>query len=204
VAGSYHPPSGGEYLPNAEWRAMAATAGQAAAEHLASSVVDLANRCAGNQSLTPEIKRYLIQLVMSGIGGLNPDEAADILEVSAENADDTRLGPLAQKITEWSVPGPQMVRKPPDGPGFGGHHLFDFGNHDLSARGAQLPGLGGPDLSGFSGQELLALSAFSVPPDPDSSTAAIGGSGPAAADPPPGADADEEPGEQATGNPAGP
>jgi hypothetical protein len=97
-----------------------------------------------------------------------------------------------------------MVRKPPDGPGFGGHNLFDFGNHDLSAHEAQLPGLGGPVFSGSSGQELLALLALSVPPDPDSSAAAIDRSGPAAADPAPGADADEEPGEQATGSPAGP
>ena len=199
-AGSYHPHSAGEYLPNAEWRAMAATAGQAAAEHLASSVVDLANHSAGNQNLTPEIKHYFIRLMMSGIGGLNPDEAADILEVSAENADDRRLGPIAQKITEWFVPGPQMVRKPPDGPGFGGHNLFDF----VSAHEAQPPGLGGQVFSGLSGQELLALLALSVPPDPDSSAAAIDRSGPAAADPVPGADADEEPGEQATGSPAGP
>jgi len=98
-----------------------------------------------------------------------------------------------------------MVRKPPDGPGFGGHNLFDFGNHDLSAHeAAKLPGLGGPVFSGSSGQELLALLALSVPPDTDSSAAAIdpiraccGRSGP-------GADADEEPGEQATGSPAGP
>ncbi len=75
---------GGHYTFNGPWQAKAGTDGHAAALELASSVVDVANKCAGRHWLPPEVRRYLIQLVLLGIGGIDPDNAGDILELAAE------------------------------------------------------------------------------------------------------------------------
>jgi hypothetical protein len=96
---------GGHYTFNGPWQAKAGTDGHAAALELASSVVDVANKCAGPHWLPPEVRRYLIQLVLLGIGGVDPDDAGDILELAAENADDPQLArpklePLITALTQ--------------------------------------------------------------------------------------------------------
>jgi hypothetical protein len=96
---------GGHYTFNGPWQAKAGTDGHAAALELASSVVDVANKCAGWHWLPPEVRRYLIQLVLLGIGGIDPDDAGDILELAAENADDPQLArpklePLITTLTQ--------------------------------------------------------------------------------------------------------
>ena len=106
VTGVYHPMTSGEYLLNADWQALADHAGHGTAERLASSVVDLASRQSGRGGLTPELKRYLVQWVLTG--GISPDEAADIVEDFAEHPEDQRLAPLVQLIRQspaTAVPG---------------------------------------------------------------------------------------------------
>jgi len=171
LAGIYHPASGGEYLPNAAWQAKADADGQADAEHLASRVVELASRRAGYEHLTPEFKRHFIQIVMAGIGGLDPDEAADVIEVAADDAGDMRLGPLTEQIGESFWPGPRDVRKPPDGPAPGGPNLFatedrDVPGGDFAAHAARLLGLPDPGLPDPADEERSASSAFGVPLGP--------------------------------------
>lgn len=101
---------GGHYTFNGPWQAKADADGHAAALALASSVVDVANKCAGQHWLPPEVRRYLIQLVLLGIGGINPDDAGDILELAAEDAKDPRLDgaklelePLISALTQRVV-----------------------------------------------------------------------------------------------------
>ena len=96
---------GGHFTFNGLWQAKAGTDGHAAALELASSVVDVANKCAGWHWLPPEVRRYLIQIVLLGIGGIDPDDAGDILELAAENADDPQLArpklePLITALTQ--------------------------------------------------------------------------------------------------------
>lgn len=94
----FHQNSGAEYLLNDDWQTLANKAGQGAAEQLASSLVDLANRHAGQPDLSPGLKRYLIQFVL--LGGINPDDAADLVEDFAENPDDPRLEPVVRQIRQ--------------------------------------------------------------------------------------------------------
>ncbi len=96
---------GGHYTFNGPWQAKAGTDGHAAAVELASAVVDVANKCAGRHWLPPEVRRYLIQLVLLGIGGIDPADAGDILELAADNADDPQLArpklePLITALTQ--------------------------------------------------------------------------------------------------------
>lgn len=110
---------GGHYIFSGLWQAKAVTDGHAAALELASAVVDVAGKCAGQHWLPPEVRRYLIQLVLLGIGGIDPDDAGDILELAAEDAKDPRLDgarlelqPLITALTQ------RVVLAPPDSPPF--------------------------------------------------------------------------------------
>ena len=101
--------TGGEYLLNAQWQELAATHGRQAAEDRAGAVVEVARQCAGGGILTPELRRYLIQMVLSGLGGLDPDEAADILELSVDSQNDPLLEPLVKVIEDVSAFGPATL-----------------------------------------------------------------------------------------------
>jgi hypothetical protein len=107
--------SGGEYLLNTGWQELAAAHGRQAAEHRAGAVVEVARRCAGGGTLTPELRHYLIRMVLSGVGGLNPDEAADILELSTDSQNDPLLEPLIKVIEDESALGlsTSFRREPP-------------------------------------------------------------------------------------------
>jgi len=112
------PATGGEYNLSPPWALHASTAGQQTAVRLASSVVDAANTYAGTYWLSAQIRRGLIQLVLLGIGGLDPADAADILELAADDAEYPRiappkLGPLIREIKQ------RVAAVPPDEPGGG-------------------------------------------------------------------------------------
>jgi hypothetical protein len=88
---------GGHYTFNGPWQAKVGADGHAAAVELASSVVDVANKCAGGHLLQPEVKRYLIQLVLLGIGGISPEDVGEILELATE-ADDPKIAPARMEL----------------------------------------------------------------------------------------------------------
>jgi hypothetical protein len=105
--------SGGEYWLTRSWQEFAVSHGRAAAERLAADVVDRVSLAAGRQVLTADARRYCIQLVLGGIGGLNPSEAADVLELSVDVANDVRLTSLTEKMAEDYVPSPLTTVRPP-------------------------------------------------------------------------------------------
>lgn len=112
------PATGGEYNLSRPWALHASTAGREAAVRLASSLVDAANTYAGTHWLSAQIRRSLIQLVLLGIGGLDPGDAADILQLAADDAEYPRiappkLGPLIREIQQ------RVAVVPPDEPGGG-------------------------------------------------------------------------------------
>lgn len=105
------PASGGEYNLSPPWESHASTAGQEATVRLASSLVDAANRYAGTHWLSAQIRRSLIQLVLLGIGGLDPADAGDILEFAADDAEypqiaPPKLQPLIREIQQRATAGP--------------------------------------------------------------------------------------------------
>jgi hypothetical protein len=106
--------SGGEYWLTVSWQEFAASHSRAAAEHLAADVVDHVSRAVGRQVLTADVRRYYIQLVLGGIGGLNPSEAADVLDLSVDVANEARLTSLTEKMAEDNVPPPLTSILPPD------------------------------------------------------------------------------------------
>jgi hypothetical protein len=119
-AGAFHYlSSGGEYNLHPDWERL----GQAEAVRLATAVVNLAHGYAGARTLGPGVNRYLIQLVLTGAGGINPDEAADVLEFCANEGADLRLGTLIEKINEAGAAAPLAGEYPPENPGPGGQFL---------------------------------------------------------------------------------
>jgi hypothetical protein len=86
------------------WQAMATVHGPAAAGQFAGAVADLAAGCAGVHPLTAQLRHYLIQCILAGLGGLDPDNAADILELSMDVADDPRLLPAIRAAKTGFVP----------------------------------------------------------------------------------------------------
>lgn len=107
--------TGGEYNLSPPWAEHARAAGQEGTVRLASSLVDAASKYAGKHWLEAQIRRSLIQLVLLGIGGLEPADATDILEFAADNADYPRIAPpkLEPLIREIE----RVVVVPPEGPG---------------------------------------------------------------------------------------
>jgi hypothetical protein len=110
--------TGGEYNLSPPWELYASTAGQEAAVRLASSLVDAANTYAGTHWLSVQIRRSLIQLVLLGIGGLDPADGADILQLAADDAEYPQIAPpklkaLIREIQQRATVGP------PDEPGGG-------------------------------------------------------------------------------------
>jgi len=108
--------TGGEYNLSPPWALHAGTAGQEATARLASSVVDTANKYAGGHWLSAQIRHSLIQLVLLGIGGLDPADATDILQFAADNADYPQIAPpkLEALIREIQQ---RVAASPPEEPG---------------------------------------------------------------------------------------
>jgi hypothetical protein len=118
-----HPSSGGEYKLRTDWQALGLTE----AVRLATAVLNLANSRAGGRSLEPDVRRYLIQLVLAGVGGINPDEAADVLEFCTDEKADLRLGTLIDEIN--ATPSTSRVSDHPPGdtePGGGEPWLSNY------------------------------------------------------------------------------
>jgi hypothetical protein len=108
--------TGGEYNLSPPWALHAGTAGRETTERLAASLVDAANKYAGGHWMSAQIRRSLIQLVLLGIGGLDPADATDILQFAADNADYPRIAPpkLEALIREIEQ---RIVVNPPEEPG---------------------------------------------------------------------------------------
>jgi hypothetical protein len=106
-----HLGSGGAYAFQEDWQRL----GQNEAVRRATAVVDLASSRAGDWALGPGARRYFIQLVLAGEGGIDPGEAADVLEFSAEGAD-LRLGTLITMIRRISPLASQPSEDSPGNP----------------------------------------------------------------------------------------
>ncbi len=119
---SGHLGSGEEYPLQAGWERLA---GREAAR-LATAVIDLANSRAGGQALGSGARRYLIQLVLTGAGGVDPGEAADVLELGTADEADLRLGTLISTIRHIHALAPQASEHPPESPGAGGVNRAEF------------------------------------------------------------------------------
>ena len=108
--------TGGEYNLSPPWALHASTAGREATVRLASSLLDAASKYAGAQWLSAQTRRSLIQLVLLGIGGLDPADATDILQFAADNAEYPQIAPpkLEALIREIER---RAVVVPPEEPG---------------------------------------------------------------------------------------
>jgi hypothetical protein len=132
---SYRFGSGGEYWLTLSWQEFAASHGRAVAERLAADVVDRVSPAVGREVLTADVRRYYIQLVLGGIGGLNPSEAADVLDLSVDVANDARLTSLTEKLTEDYVPPPLTTVLPPADDVLAGLYWQDWNERFEAAYG---------------------------------------------------------------------